>query len=69
MAVRVPEEVYEGLERVRSEGRTNMLDRPAVQRLAHENEDYAAVLWVEENPELYARGIFSGFEPELEEQA
>lgn len=68
MAVRVPAEVLEGLERVRAGGRSNMLDRPAVQRLAHENEDYATVLWIEENKELYSRGIFSGFEPEREEQ-
>lgn len=63
MAVEVPREVFEGLERVRVGGRSNMLDRPAVQRLAYENEDYAAVLWLEDNKELYAQGVFEGFEP------
>lgn len=61
--VEVPVEVFEGLERVRVEGRANMLDRDMVARLAFENEDFAAALWVEENREAYARGIFSGFEP------
>ena len=63
----VPRKVFEGLERVRSEGRTNMLDRPRVARLAYENGDYAAALWVEENREAYSRGVFSGFGPVDEE--
>ena len=63
MAVEIPAEVYEGLERVRWEGRTNMLDREAVQFLANENEDYATVVWIEDNKDLYAQGIFAGFEP------
>lgn len=68
MGVTVPAEVYEGLERVRRSGRTNMLDRPAVARLAFENEDYSAALWVEENREQYAEGVFVGFEPTGDEE-
>ena len=62
MAVQVSTEVFEGLERVRHEGHTNMLDRDMVQRLAHENEDYATVIWLEDNKNLYTQGIFAGFE-------
>lgn len=64
MAVEMPREVYEGLERVRRGGRTNMLDREAVQFYANENGDYATVLWLDDHRDLYAKGIFEGFEPE-----
>ena len=68
MVVEVPAEVFEGLERVRREGRTNMLDRVMVQRLAHENGDHATVIWLEDHAGLYARGVFEGFEPVDDEE-
>ncbi len=64
MTVKVMKSVFEGLERVRESGATNMLDVNTVQRLAHENEDYATVLWLEDNKDQYARGVFEGIEPE-----
>lgn len=63
MAVEVSREVFDGLERVRRAGATNMLDREAVQFYANENEDYATVVWLEDHKDLYAQGIFAGFEP------
>lgn len=63
MAVRVPAEVLAGLEEVRRSGETNMFDRPAVQVLANRNGAFSTVIWIEENKDLYARGIFEGFEP------
>jgi len=60
--VRVPADVLEGLEAVRTSGRTNMLDAPRVIELAHEMGHYATALWVHENRKQYAEGIFRGFE-------
>lgn len=62
MAVQVDQEVYDGLERVRVSGDTNMLDRRAVQFFANQNNDYATVMWIEDNPREYSKGIFEGFE-------
>lgn len=59
----VPREVFEGIEAVRESGRTNMLDRMAVQYIANELEYYATVLWLEDHRDDYARGLFQGFEP------
>ncbi len=64
MAVTVPAEVLKGLEHVRRSGKTNMLDRLTVQYLAYHAEYFETVLWIEDNPRLYAEGIFSGFEAE-----
>ncbi len=62
--VQVPEEVLEGIEDVRSSGRVNMLDRPGVQLVASELGHHGTVLWIEENKESYAAGIFyDGFSP------
>ncbi len=63
-AVRVPAEVREGLEAVRLSGLTNMLDRPAVARIAAAMGYAACARWVREHRELYARGIFHGFKAE-----
>jgi hypothetical protein len=61
-AVRVPPEVLEGLEAVRLSGLTNMLDRPAVARIAAAMGYAACARWIEGNRGLFARGIFRGFE-------
>lgn len=61
-AVRVPADVREGLEAVRLSGLTNMLDRPAVARIAAALGYVACARWVHRNRELYARGVFHGFE-------
>ena len=61
-AIRVSKDVLEGLEAVRRSGLTNMLDRPAVARLAEETGFADAAEWVKMYPKEYARGVFSGFE-------
>jgi Domain of unknown function (DUF5049) len=60
-AVRVPVDVREGLETVRLSGLTNMLDRPAVARIAAAMGYEACARWVREHRALYARGVFHGF--------
>jgi hypothetical protein len=66
--VLVPADVLAGIEAVRRSGRTNMLDRPAVARLADRLGFPAAALWVHDEPGLFGRGVFHGFrvEPEPE---
>jgi hypothetical protein len=66
--VLVPADVLAGIEAVRRSGRTNMLDRLAVARLADRLGFPAAALWVHGEPGLFARGVFHGFrgEPEPE---
>ena len=48
---------------VRSTGRTNMFDIPAVQRIAMELGYYSTVIWIEENRKTYCRFIMTGEEP------
>ena len=60
-AVRVPSAVHEGLEAVRLSGLTNLLDRPAVARIAAALGYEACARWIQEHRDLYARGIFRGF--------
>ena len=60
-AVRVPQAVLDGLEVVRQSGATNMLDRPAVIRLAAEFGHDEAAAWVRSHRADYARGVFNGF--------
>ena len=60
--VRVPQAVLDGLEAVRQSGLTNMLDRPVVAQLAMEFGFDEAALWIEEHRDLYAQGLFRGFE-------
>ena len=62
--VSVSREIFDGFEKVRLSGETNMLDRPRVARLAHEAGDYAAALWATEHPDEYARALFNGFKIE-----
>lgn len=66
-AVKVPQDVLDGLEAVRQSGLTNMLDRTRVQQIANEMGYSATVLWIQEEPKkTYAQGIFNGFEAEEE---
>jgi hypothetical protein len=78
MAVKVPRDVFEGLEAVRESGQVNMLDARGVQVVANDLECYALVVWLEDQFEernygmrlrrdaVYPRGVFEGFEPEEE---
>lgn len=62
--IRVSKEVAEGLNACRESGHTNMFDSREVMRscLCMGFEDTA--LWIDDNPERYARLIFDGFEIE-----
>lgn len=60
-AVEVPVKVLEGLDHVRESGKTNMLDRPAVQYYAYHAGYHETVDWLEWYPSEYSRGIFDGF--------
>ncbi len=59
--VRVPEEVLEGLEAVRRYAGTDVLDIPTLRYLAQERGRGALVVWVDEHPHDYARGVLYGF--------
>lgn len=60
--VPIPADALKGLEAVRLSGKTNMLDVPAVVRLAMEMGDVDTAFWVHEHQALYVVGVFKGFE-------
>lgn len=62
MAVKVSQDVLEGLEAARDSGEYNMFDFNGVQVWLSDNDYYATVVWLEENKKDYGRGIFEGFE-------
>jgi len=59
--VGVPAVVWQGIDAVRLSGLTNMLDRPAVVRIAGELGFPEAAQWVETHSKEYAEGVFRGF--------
>ena len=62
MAINVSKDVYDGLEKVRESGLTNIFDRiRVIQILSSWGEDEAAE-WVNNNRDTYGKGIFEGFE-------
>lgn len=62
--IRVPQEVFDGLEFVRKSGKTNMFDYGMVMRIAFEEGFFKTVDWLDKNKDLYGKGMFQGFEPE-----
>jgi len=60
--VPIPADVLEGLEAVRTSGKTNMLDVPKVVKLALHMGFPQTVLWINEHRALYAVGVLRGFE-------
>jgi hypothetical protein len=60
--VKVPKDVFEGITAVRDSGLTNMMDVPAVARLAQGMGYDEAAQWVRSNRKSYAEGFFHGFE-------
>jgi len=64
--VRVPKAVLDGLEAVRRSGLTNMLARTTVADLAEEFGFDETARWIGAHRDLYAHGIFRGFEAEEE---
>ena len=63
MAVKISKKIYEGLEKVRESGETNMFDRNAVIQLLTSNGDFAAANWVQDHRKEYGMLIFEG--PEI----
>jgi hypothetical protein len=57
----VSADVLTGIEAVRKSGLTNMLDRPAVIKLAAELGFLETAEWIKQHPRKYAKGIFQGF--------
>ena len=51
---------------IRAEGKANMLDTNAVQRLAFDHDFYELVNFIEEDRKAYAHFIFTGEMPEEE---
>jgi hypothetical protein len=62
--VRVPKDVLEELESVHRYTRTEVLDIPTLRYVASETQKSALVLWVDENPQEYGRGLIDGFQAE-----
>jgi hypothetical protein len=58
----VSAEVFEGLETVRRSGLTNMFDRPRVIEIAEMMGYDETAEWLVSNRNLYAQGLFQGFE-------
>jgi hypothetical protein len=59
--VPIPQNVLSGIEAIRLGGQTNMLDYPAVIRIARENGHLATANWITEHLSLYSIGVFRGF--------
>lgn len=59
--ISVPAAVWQGIDAVRLSGLTNMLDRPAVIRIAGELGFPEAARWIETHTKEYAEGVFRGF--------
>ena len=54
------DEVFRQLMAIRDTGRVNMLDVPAVQRMAFESGFYELVCFIEEHREAYVHFILTG---------
>ena len=59
--------VWRGLEAVRNSGTTNMLDRPAVLKIAEFLGFHETARWIEAHHGPYAEGLFKGFMVDPEE--
>jgi len=64
--VRVPVDVFEGIEAVRRSGHTNMLDGARVAELAEEMGHHRAAAWIRAHPGLHSQAVFEGFVPRAE---
>ncbi len=65
--ITVPAAVWRGLEAVRNSGTTNMLDRPAVLKIAEFLGFHETARWIEAHHGPYAEGLFKGFMVDPEE--
>jgi hypothetical protein len=62
--VRIPRDVLEELEAVRRYARTDMVDIPTLRYVASEEGKPALVVWIDNHPQGYGRGLLDGFEAE-----
>ncbi len=62
--VLVPKDVLEELEFMRRYTRAEVLDIPTLRYGAMETQKPALVLWVDEHPQEYGRGLLDGFRAE-----
>lgn len=60
--IKVSKAVLEGLAFCRDSGKYNMFEFHNVHRLAFDNGYFETVDWMENNKNLYIRGIYQGFE-------
>ncbi len=65
--VTVPAAVWHGLEAVKDSGTTNMLDRPAVIKIAEFLGFHETARWIEGHHGQYSEGLFRGFVVDSEE--
>ena len=62
--VQVSRAIYDGLIAVRDSRRCQMFILPCVQAQAAIMGHHDTALWIADNPQLYDRGFYSGFEIE-----
>lgn len=62
--IKIPKEVYKGLESVRLSGLTNMLDRSKVIIIAEKMGYEETGTWIRSHKQEYSMGIFQGFQVE-----
>lgn len=62
MVVKVPYLVYEGVEEIRMSNLVDMSDPIQVEMVCRRLGFDVAADWIANNPELYFRGVFEGFE-------
>jgi hypothetical protein len=62
--VRIPKDVYEGLEAVRRHTGTAAPDIPTVRYVANERGQRALVVWIDQHERAYGQGLLNGFEVE-----
>ena len=60
----IPKPVLDELESVRRYTRAEVLDIPTLRYVAMETNKPALVLWVDQYPQEYARGLLDGFRAE-----
>jgi HD-GYP domain-containing protein (c-di-GMP phosphodiesterase class II) len=59
--ISIPQEIADALEAIRESGECNMFDRQCVQAVASSMNEYATVVWLEDNKREYGRVIIDGF--------
>jgi hypothetical protein len=60
----LPKDVLEQLEAVRRYTRAEVLDIPTLRYVAMETGKPALVVWIDEHPQVYGRGLLDGFRTE-----